>query len=96
MFALLANIRVDPARAAPFEKLFGDYARQVLAEEPGSVTYCLAKSRAEEGSYRAIEIYRSEALFREHVASDGFRAFRAEFATFLLQPPISERLDIVA
>lgn len=95
MFALLASMRVDPANEKSFEKAFGDFGRKILTEEPGTLTYCLAKCRSEAGSYRAIEIYDSEEAFKSHVAADAFQAFRPTLIGFLLEPPTSERLDVV-
>jgi quinol monooxygenase YgiN len=96
MFALVVKMRIDPANAARFEKIFGDFGKQALEQEPGTLTYCLAKSRTEEGSYRAIEIYASEEAFKAHVAADAFQAFRPTFVGLLVEPPSSERLDVVA
>lgn len=96
MFALIATLRVDPAKAEQFERTFGEFGKKFLDQEAGTLTYCLGKSRADEGSYRAIEVYESEAAFKAHVAGAAFQTFRPILVDLLLEPPSSERLDVVA
>lgn len=96
MFALIAKMRIDSAKMAAFEEAFGAFGAKVLAKEPGTLTYKLGKSRTDENTYHAIEIYTDEAAFKAHVAADDFRAFRPVLATFLAEPPVADRLDIVA
>ena len=96
MFATVVKMRIDPANAGEFETLFGDFGKKVLEQEPGTLTYVLARSRTEQGCYRAIEIYESEAAFKAHIAADAFQAFRPTLVGLLAEPPVGERLDVVA
>ena len=95
MIATLVKVRIDPANAAEFEKLFGDMAAFVHAHEPGTRTYHLAKSRTEDGCYQAIEVYESEEARKAHAETEPFHVFRPRFMALLLEPPTVERLDIV-
>jgi quinol monooxygenase YgiN len=96
MLALLIKVRIDPANAELFEKLFNEFRNEVFDDEPGTLVYHLAKSPSEEGSYRAIEIYENEEARKAHSASEAFQAFRPGFVKLLLEPPSSERLEVVA
>jgi len=95
MFGVIATLRVEPARTAAFESCFTDFARTVLGDEPGTLSYCLDKSQSESCTYRAIEIYEIEAAFNTHAAAEAFQAFRPTLLNFLIEPPSSERKEIV-
>jgi quinol monooxygenase YgiN len=95
MFAVIARVRVDPAKTAAFEEDFASLAAYVHANEPHTLVYHLGKSRSEPDVYEILEIYRSEEDVKPHAASDAFQQFRPKMIAALLGPPEVSKLDVI-
>ena len=93
MIALIASIRVAPADAATLEREFATLANHVRTNEPGTLVYTLARG-PEAGTYRVIEIYRDEESIRAHLGSGAFKSFRPRLGEMLLEPPVTEKLEV--
>ena len=70
MILLIVTVTVEPAHAAEFEKVLGVLAASSLANEPGTLTYKLARSEDDPRCYRIVEIYQDQAALDAHMASE--------------------------
>ena len=69
MIGVVATLKVQPAKAAEFEKVFLDLAAKVKANEPGCLMYQLTRSKSEEGVYKVLELYASTDALKHHGGS---------------------------
>ena len=95
MIGVVAILKVQPDKAADFEKVFLDLAAKVKANEPGCIAYQLTRSRAEPGIYKVLELYASEDALKAHGGSDYFKAAGAAMGPFMAGRPEIEYLDAV-
>jgi quinol monooxygenase YgiN len=95
MIGVVAILKVQPDKAADFEKVFLDLQNKVKANEPGCIAYQLTKSRAEPGVYKVLELYASEDALKAHGGSDYFKAAGAAMGPFMAGRPEIEYLDAV-
>ncbi|KRA56787.1 antibiotic biosynthesis monooxygenase [Caulobacter sp. Root655] len=95
MIGVVAILKVQPDKAADFEKVFLDLAAKVKANEPGCIAYQLTRSRAEPGTYKVLELYASEDALKAHGGSDYFKAAGAAMGPFMAGRPEIEYLDAV-
>ncbi|MDD3444465.1 MAG: putative quinol monooxygenase [Zavarzinia sp.] len=93
MIGLIATMRIQDGKTAEFERVFLELAAKVRANEPGNLTYQLTRSRAEPNTYKVLEIYRDEAAFKAHGASDHFKAAGPALGAVLAGRPDLEILD---
>jgi quinol monooxygenase YgiN len=95
MIGIIATIKVQEAKAAEFEGIFADLAKQVRANEPGNLCYQLTKSRTEAGTYKVLELYADQDALTKHGQTDYFRAAGAKMGPCLAGRPDIEMLDAV-
>ena len=95
MIGVVAILKVQPDKAADFEKVFLGLQNKVKANEPGCLVYQLTKSRAEAGTYKVLEFYASEDALKAHSGSDYFKAAGAAMTPFMAGRPEIEYLDAV-
>ena len=92
---MVAVLKVQPDKAADFEKVFLDLQQKVKANEPGCLAYQLTKSRTEPGIYKVLELYASEDALKHHGGTDYFKAGGAAMGPFMAGRPEIEYLDAV-
>jgi quinol monooxygenase YgiN len=95
MIGVVAILKVQPDKAADFEKVFLDLSAKVKANEPGCLMYQLTKSKTEAGTYKVLELYASEDALKAHGGSDYFKAAGAAMGPFMAGRPEIEYLDAV-
>ena len=95
MIGVIAILKVQPDKAADFEKVFLDLQNKVKANEPGCLAYQLVKSRTEPAVYKVLELYASEDALKAHGGSDYFKAAGATMGPFMAGRPEIEYLDAV-
>jgi len=95
MIGVVAVLKVQPDKAADFEKVFLDLQNRVKANEPACLTYQLTKSRTEPGVYKVLELYASQDALKHHGGTDYFKAAGAAMGPFMAGRPEIEYLDAV-
>ncbi|MBC7670075.1 MAG: antibiotic biosynthesis monooxygenase [Gemmatimonadaceae bacterium] len=95
MIGVIAILKVQPDKAADFEKVFLDLQNKVKANEPGCLAYQLVKSRTEPAVYKVLELYASEDALKAHGGSDYFKAAGAAMGPFMAGRPEIDYLDAV-
>ena len=95
MIGVIATLRTSEDKAYEFERLFGQLAAQVRANESGNIAYQLCRSRSEPYTYKVLEIYCDEQALESHRASDHFKSAGAGLGAVLSSPPETEILDAV-
>ncbi|MDR3512767.1 MAG: putative quinol monooxygenase [Caulobacteraceae bacterium] len=95
MIGVVATLKVQVEKAAEFEAVFTDLAKQVRANEPGNVFYQLTKSRTEPGTYKVLELYADADALKHHGGTDYFKAAGAKMGPCLAGRPEIEYLDAV-
>jgi len=95
MIGVVAVLKVQPDKAADFEKVFLDLQNKVKANEPACLTYQLTRSKTEPGTYKVLELYASEEAMKAHGGSDYFKAAGAAMGPFMAGRPEIEYLDVV-
>lgn len=95
MIGVVAVLKVQPDKAADFEKVFLDLAAKVKANEPGCQIYQLTKSKTDPGLYKVLELYASEDALKHHGGTDYFKAAGAAMGPFMAGRPEIEYLDAV-
>jgi quinol monooxygenase YgiN len=58
MIASTSTLKIQSGKAGEFETLVAAVTTKVRANEPGNVLYQLTKSRADDNTYRFLELYR--------------------------------------
>lgn len=95
MIGVVATLKVQPEKAAEFEKVFLDLQNKVKASEPGCIVYQLTRSKTEEGVYKVLELYASTDALKAHGGTDYFKAAGAAMGPTMAAPPHIEYLDAV-
>jgi quinol monooxygenase YgiN len=95
MIGVVATLKVQPEKAAEFEKVFLDLAAKVKANEPGCLMYQLTRSKSEEGVYKVLELYASMDALKHHGGTDYFKAAGAAMGPTMAGAPVIEYLDAV-
>lgn len=95
MIGVVATLKVQDGKGADLEKVFGDLAAKVKANEAGCIVYQLTKSRTEPNTYKVLELYASEEALKVHGSSDYFRAAGPGIGACLAGRPEIEYLDAV-
>lgn len=81
-FALVVNIRTNPeTRTAFMEKLAVNAA--AARAEPGCLTFDVLVNPEDPNKIMLYEIYKSEAAFQEHQATQPFKTYLAEAVPML-------------
>jgi quinol monooxygenase YgiN len=79
-----------------FEDLLNRLVRDVLAHEPGTPLFQLARSRRNPLTYLVIEQYADKDALEEHSQTGYLKATVPEMLTLLSEPPRLESFDSVA
>lgn len=95
MIGVVATLKVQDGKGADLEKVFGDLAAKVKANEAGCIIYQLTKSRTEANTYKVLELYASEDALKHHGSTDYFRAAGPGIGATLAGRPEIEYLDAV-
>ena len=95
MIGVVATLKVQDGKGADLEKVFGDLAAKVKANEAGCLMYQLTRSRTEPNTYKVLEMYASDDALKVHGSSDYFRAAGPGIGACLAGRPEIEYLDAV-
>jgi len=95
MIGVVATLKVQDGKGADLEKVFGELAAKVKANEAGCLIYQLTKSRTDPNTYKVLELYASEEALKVHGSSDYFRAAGPGIGACLAGRPEIEYLDAV-
>ncbi len=93
MIAVIATVKVTPGKEAEFEADFRSWAETVKANEPGTLTYTLNRSRSEPHVYYALEFYKDQAAIDTHLKNLNARG--TGLPDFMQGPPVIQVLDNV-
>lgn len=93
MIGLIATMRVQDGKGEEFERLFGDLAAKVRAQETGNLLYRLCRSRTEPNTYKVLELYRDQDALKAHGASEHFKAAGPGLGGVLAGRPEIEYMD---
>ena len=72
----IAEIEVHPEWLEAYLAAAGDVGAESVAKEPGVVCIFPMQKKELPTSIRIVEIYRSEAAYKAHLASPHFRAYK--------------------
>jgi quinol monooxygenase YgiN len=95
MIAVIAKLTAKPGHEEQLGAALVEGAAKVLAGEPGCHLYSVAKSRTEEGVYKIMELYESQADLDAHGSTPHFAEIRAALGAHLGAAPEVEFLDAV-
>ena len=95
MIGVVATLKVQAGKGGDLEKVFGDLAAKVKANESGCLMYQLTRSRTEPDTYKVLELYASEDALKAHGSSDYFRAAMPGMGACLAGAPHIDYLDAV-
>lgn len=95
MIGVVATLTVAEGKGADLEKVFGDLAAKVKANESGCLMYQLTKSRTEPNVYKVLEMYASDEALKHHGSTDYFKAAGPGIGACLGGRPSIEYLDAV-
>jgi quinol monooxygenase YgiN len=94
MLAIAVTLKVQDGKGPEFEGIFRTLMAEVRAKEQGrALFYQLTKSQTEANTYKMYEFYKDEDAFKQHVASDHFKAAAPKFGALLAGRPDMEKLD---
>jgi quinol monooxygenase YgiN len=95
MIAVVGKIKVQPDKAAAFERIFVDLQATVKAKEPGCLMYRMTKSRDEPNTYRNVELFKDQAALDAHTSAEYFLAAMPGIGACLAGEPEIEFLDTI-
>lgn len=95
MIGVIATLKIQEGKAAEFEAVFRDLAKQVRANEPGNVAYQLTRSRTDPNTYKVLELYKDQEALTHHGGTDYFKAAGPKLGPCLGGAPAIEYLDAV-
>ena len=78
MFALVVRFEIKPGSLEAFDRLTSETLRGIREGEVGTLLYVTCAVGESPQSRVFLEIYRDEAAFREHEATEHTRRFLAE------------------
>jgi quinol monooxygenase YgiN len=93
---LLATFKVQDGKQEEFEAVMAALVAQVRANEPGTLTYTLTKSKKDPTEYVMIENYRSDEDRKAHGQTDYFQAAVPKFSACLSGNPQLSSLVVVS
>jgi quinol monooxygenase YgiN len=95
MIGVVATLTVADGKGPDLEKVFGDLAAKVKANESGCLMYQLTKSRTEPNVYKVLEMYASQDALTAHGQTEYFKAAGPSIGACLGGRPTIEYLDAV-
>jgi len=93
---LVVTLKVKDGSQADFEKVMGDLVQQVRANEPGTLTYTLTKSKTDPTEYVMIEHYATPEDRVKHGQTEYFRATGPKLGPLLAGRATIIEYDIIA
>lgn len=90
---VIATLIVQDGKQAEMEAAFQALSERVRANEPGSLTYHLTRSRERPDLYKVLEIYEGQEALEAHRASPHFREIGPVLKNCLVVKPEVEYLD---
>ena len=95
MIASTSTLKIQSGKAGEFETLVAAVTAKVRANEPGNVLYQLTKSRADDNTYRFLELYKDQDAFARHGQTEYYKEMMNKAGSFLAAPPNVETFDTV-
>jgi quinol monooxygenase YgiN len=93
MIASTSTLKIQNGKAHEFESIVA--ALTVRANEPGNVLYQLTKSRADDNTYRFLELYKDQDAFTRHGQTEYYKEMMSKAGSFLAAAPNVEMFDTV-
>ena len=95
MIGVVAKLTIAEGKNADFEEVGRDLMAKVKANEPGTLTYQLYKSKSDPQVYIFMEQYSNEDALKAHGQTEYFKAAGPKMAGCFAGKPEIERYDIV-
>lgn len=95
MLSVIATMQIKPGSGSDFERLFGELAAQVRANEPGNIRYDLFRVKDSPCTYKVIELYVDQAALEAHRQNPGLQALLPQLAQLRAAPTQAEYYDSV-
>ncbi|MEM7494045.1 MAG: putative quinol monooxygenase [Pseudomonadota bacterium] len=95
MIGVVAKLKIAAGKEAEFEDVAKDLMAKVKANEPGTTTYQLYKSKTDADTYIFMEEYASDDALKAHGKTDYFAAAGAKLGPLLAGAPDIQYFDIV-
>jgi (4S)-4-hydroxy-5-phosphonooxypentane-2,3-dione isomerase len=86
MFVVIVSAKVKPEQRGRFLEAIEDNAVSSVREEPGCLRFDVARNQDDPDHYFFYEVYRDEAAFKDHRASEQFARWREAAEVCLSQP----------
>ena len=81
-YGLVVNIRTNPETRTAFMQMLAAHAAAARTE-PGCLTFDVLVNPEDPNKIMLYEIYKSEAAFKEHQATQAFKTYLAEAVPML-------------
>jgi len=95
MIGVVATLRIAEGKEAEFEGVAKDLMAKVKANEPGTLTYQLYKSKKDANTYIFMEQYATQADLEAHGKTEYFAAAGPKLGPCLAGAPDIQYFDIV-
>lgn len=95
MIGVVAKLKIAPGKEAEFEEVAKDLMAKVKANEAGTTTYQLYKSKKDADTYIFMEEYASAEALAAHGKTEYFAAAGPKLGPCLAGAPEIEYYDIV-
>ncbi|MCI4644924.1 MAG: antibiotic biosynthesis monooxygenase [Hyphomonadaceae bacterium] len=95
MIGVVAKLTIAEGKHAEFEQVAKDLMAKVKANEPGTLTYQLYKSKSDANVYIFMEQYATEDDLKAHGKTEYFKAAGPQLAPCLAAAPDIQYFDIV-
>ena len=91
----IATLKVQAGKDAEFVAAAKEMMAAVRANEPGNKLYQFFKSRKDESTYVALEIYENDEAAKAHTKSDHFRALAPKLGVTMMGMPDVHYLESI-
>ena len=95
MIGVVATLKIAEGKEAEFEQVAKDLMAKVKANEPGTLTYQLYKSKKDANTYIFMEQYANEEALKAHGQTEYFKAAGQKLGPCLAGAPEIQYFDIV-
>ncbi|MDJ0921306.1 MAG: putative quinol monooxygenase [Henriciella sp.] len=95
MIGVVATLKIAEGKEAEFETVAKDLMAKVKANEPGTLTYQLYKSKKDANTYIFMEQYATQADLDAHGKTEYFTAAGPKLGPCLAGVPEIQVFDIV-
>ena len=96
MFGLVVRFRLKPGAGAAFDELVRNTVEQIGRSEAGTLIYDIHNVDGEPDQRIFYELYRDQAAFEAHEATEHTKRFLADRNQFLAASPDVDFLDLLA